>query len=76
MTTFFRTNPGYRGFRYPFKELPDRNGWKPDFSNRYFTEDIPLNLCIYKGVADFVNVNTPVIDWMQSHMDKEYNPKW
>ena len=48
LTTFFCANPGYRGFRCPFKEIPDRNGWEPDFSNRYFTEDIPLGLCIYK----------------------------
>ncbi len=76
LATFFRTNQGYRGFHCPFKEIPDRNGWEPDFTNRYFTEDIPLGLCIYKGVADIVCVHTPVIDtvinWAQGHMGKEY----
>jgi len=76
LTTFFRTNPGYRGFRCPFKESPNGKGWEPDFSNRYFTEDIPLGLCIYKGVAEIVNIDTPVIDiviiWAQGHMGKKY----
>ncbi|NOR40102.1 MAG: hypothetical protein GQ537_02700 [Gammaproteobacteria bacterium] len=60
----------------PFKKVTNGNGWEPDFSNRYFTEDIPLGLCIYKGVADIAGVNTPVIDtvisWAQGHMGKEY----
>ena len=76
LATFFRTNPGYRGFRCPFKKVTNGNGWEPDFSNRYFTEDIPLGLCIYKGVADIAAVKTPVIDtvigWAQEHMGKEY----
>ena len=76
LATFFRTNPGYRGFRCPFKKVIHGNGWEPDFSNRYFTEDIPLGLCIYKGVADIAAVNTPLIDsvigWAQGHMGKEY----
>jgi len=51
-------------------------GWEPDFKNRYFTEDIPLGLCIYKGIADIVGFDTPVLDmivyWAQAHMGKEY----
>ncbi|MGS2722491.1 NAD/NADP octopine/nopaline dehydrogenase family protein [Porticoccus sp. GXU_MW_L64] len=74
LTTFFRTNSAYKGFRCPFKEVP--GGWQPDFDNRYFTEDIPLGLCVYKGVADIVDVATPTMDkvitWAQQHMDKEY----
>ncbi|WP_428353990.1 NAD/NADP octopine/nopaline dehydrogenase family protein [Methyloprofundus sp.] len=75
LTALLRTNAAYRGFRCPFKELPQCRGWEPGFSNRYFTEDIPLGLCIYKVVADIVNVATPTIDkviiWAQSHMGKE-----
>lgn len=76
LLTFFRTNSAYRGFQCPFKEVSKGDGWEPDFSNRYFTEDIPLGLCLYKGVADIVNINTPMIDtvisWAQEHMGKEY----
>lgn len=41
-----------------------------------FTEDIPLGLCIYKGVADLVGVETPAMDeiiiWAGKHMGKSY----
>ncbi|MDT8420058.1 MAG: NAD/NADP octopine/nopaline dehydrogenase family protein [Desulfuromonadales bacterium] len=71
---FFATNRAYKGFRCPF--LENKNGWIPDFANRYFTEDIPLGLCLYKGVAEIVGVETPVIckilNWAQAHMGKEY----
>jgi hypothetical protein len=72
---FFRNNPAYRGFRCPL--LQDDTGvWHPDFSNRYFTEDIPLGLCVYKGVAELAGVATPNMDkiivWAQTHMGKEY----
>jgi hypothetical protein len=44
----------------------------PDFENRYFTEDIPLGLCVYKGIADIVGVPTPVMDtvlaWAQGRV--------
>ena len=74
LATFFRTNPAYKGFRCPFKEV--EGGWQPDFENRYFTEDIPLGLCVYKGVADIVGVATPTMDkvitWAQKYMGKEY----
>jgi|EP00670_Eutreptiella_braarudii_P002142 hypothetical protein len=72
--TFFATAPCYKGFRSPLKE--EGGGWVPDFKNRYFTEDIPLGLCIYKGIADIVGYDTPVMDmvmsWAQTHMGKEY----
>eukprot|EP00296_Roombia_truncata_P000205 JP435870.1.p1 GENE.JP435870.1~~JP435870.1.p1 ORF type:complete len:384 (-),score=101.56 JP435870.1:71-1078(-) len=67
-------NDAYKGFRCPFKAV--EGGFQPDFTNRYFTEDIPLGLCLYKGVADIVGVSTPMMDtvlvWAQGHMGKEY----
>jgi hypothetical protein len=74
MTTVFRTNDGYKGFRCPMKE--EGNGWVPDFANRYFTEDIPEGFCMYKGIADLAGVDTPTIDlilgFFQNLMGKEY----
>ncbi|GEA49580.1 hypothetical protein VIN01S_03840 [Vibrio inusitatus NBRC 102082] len=71
---FFANNPAYKGFQCPFKSV--EGGFVPDFNNRYFTEDIPLGLCITKGVAELVDVKTPFIDeiitWAQYHMGKEY----
>ena len=72
----FALNDAYKGFRCPFKRAEDGEGWVPDFENRYFTEDIPFGLCIYKGIADIVDVSTPMMDtvltWIQTYMGKEY----
>jgi NAD/NADP octopine/nopaline dehydrogenase, alpha-helical domain len=71
---FFRTNDAYKGFRCPLVPV-EGGGYLPDFANRYFTEDINLGLCGYKGMADIGGVETPVIDsiieWAQSHMKME-----
>ncbi len=70
----FRTNSGYKGFHTPMTKI--EGGWIPDFSNRYFTEDIPYGLCIYKGIAEILGVETPMMDtvltWAQKKMGKEY----
>jgi hypothetical protein len=70
----FRTNSGYKGFYTPMIESD--GGWIPDFENRYFTEDIPHGLCIYKGIAEILGVDTPmmniILTWTQEKMGKEY----
>ena len=47
-----------------------------DYSNRYFTEDIPFGLLIIKSIAEAMKQDTPYIDtvllWMQHKMQKEY----
>jgi hypothetical protein len=76
LVEIFALNDAYKGFRCPFKEVEDGEGWIPDFKNRYFTEDIPYGLCVYKGIADIVDVPTPmmntVLTWAQTYMEKEY----
>lgn len=65
---------GFKGFRCPMQKQGD--AWVPDFTNRYFTEDIPEGVCMYKGIADLAGVETPVIDeivtFFQKFMGKEY----
>ncbi|MDR0749248.1 MAG: NAD/NADP octopine/nopaline dehydrogenase family protein [Tannerellaceae bacterium] len=50
--------------------------YRIDYSNRYFTEDIPFGLLIIKSVAVAMGEETPCIDevllWMQGKMQKEY----
>lgn len=74
---FFQTNDAYKGFRCPLIPAEDgKEGFVPDFTNRYFTEDINCGLCGYKGLADIAGVETPTIDsiieWAQSHMGVEF----
>jgi hypothetical protein len=74
LSTCFNTNDGFKGFKCPMKEV--EGGWAPDFSNRYFTEDLPEGVAMYKGIADLAGVDTPVIDeivcFFQQFMGKEY----
>jgi len=74
MTTVIKTCDGFKGFRCPMKEV--EGGFVVDFANRYFTEDIPEGVMMYKGIADIVGVPTPTIDkivcFFQAFMGKEY----
>jgi len=73
-TSAIRTCDGYKGFKCPMKQVD--GGWVPDFENRYFTEDIPEGVAMYKGIADLAGVETPVMDeivcFFQKFMGKEY----
>ena len=72
---FFRTNEAYKGFRCPLLPV-EGGGYVPDFQNRYFTEDINLGLCGYKGIGDLAGIETPVMDtiieWAQKYMEREF----
>lgn len=52
------------------------HGFEIDYSNRYFTEDIPYGLLIIKSIGVLTNTPTPMIDkvilWMQERIGKEY----
>jgi len=73
-TNAIKSCDGYKGFKCPMK--PAGSGFEPDFANRYFTEDIPEGVCMYKGIADLAGVETPVMDeivcFFQQFMGKEY----
>lgn len=51
-------------------------GFQIDYSNRYFTEDIPYGLLIIKSFGILTNTPTPTIDdiilWIQPKIGKEY----
>merc|ERR1719223_2405238 len=74
VTGVFKTNDGLKGFRCPMKQ--EGEAWVIDFKNRYFMEDIPDGLCMYKGIAEILEVPTPTIDFIieffQKFMGKEY----
>jgi len=74
LSTCMNTNDGFKGFKCPMKQV--EGGWAPDFANRYFTEDLPEGVAMYKGIADLAGVETPAIDeimcFFQTFMGKEY----
>lgn len=55
---------------------PHEKGYVVDYSNRYFTEDIPYGLLIIKSLGTLLGQPTPMIDqvirWTQQRMGREY----
>jgi len=58
----------------PMKEV--QSGFIPDFSSRYFTEDVPYGLTILKGFAQIAGVKTPFMDkvlrWNGERLGEKY----
>lgn len=68
------TNKSYKGLVHPMKAVD--GGFVPDFGNRYLTEDIPMGMIVFKGVAIAAEVAIPnndkLIMWAQEKIGKEY----
>ncbi|XP_060079252.1 octopine dehydrogenase [Ylistrum balloti] len=68
------TNKSYKGLVHPVKA--EDGGVVPDFGNRYLTEDIPMGMIVFKGVAIAAGVPIPkndkLIMWAQEKIGKEY----
>lgn len=55
-----RSIKAFEGIKAPMVET--KQGWIPDFSTRYFTEDFPYGLKIIRDLAHEHNIETPNID--------------
>jgi len=64
----------FKGIKFPMVKTPI--GFKPDFSSRYFTEDIPYGLLVIKSIGEKVGLEMPEIDkiirWYEKVMNKSY----
>lgn len=60
LTEKFHSIPSFYPLTLPMVE--EEGGYRPDFSSRFFTEDIPFGVCIIKALSQLVNIDTPVID--------------
>jgi opine dehydrogenase len=69
------TNRAYAGLRHPMAGSPEV-GFIPDTTSRYWTEDLACHLVLARGVAEMLDVPTPLMDeviaWMQKCMGVEY----
>lgn len=74
LTQKIRSIEAFKGILAPMQKID--SGYIPDFSSRYFQEDIPFGLLIIKSIAEILKVNTPYIDkvlnWAQSMIGKHY----
>ena len=60
LTQKFHSIPSFRPLTLPM--IKEKDGYIPDFSSRFYTEDIPFGVCIIKALSIFAGVQTPVID--------------
>ena len=60
LTAKISSIPAFQTIVAPMKETPE--GWIPDFSSRYFTEDFPFGLKFIHEIANSLNINVPTID--------------
>ncbi len=74
LTQKIRSIEAFKGIK--MNMISEKNQFRIDYTNRYFTEDIPYGLLIIKSLADLLQIKTPTIDtvihWMQNRMNKEY----
>lgn len=61
LTAKIRSIPAFRDIKAPMKEI-EGEGWIPDFSSRYFTEDFPYGLRYIRDLARQEGIETPAID--------------
>ncbi|MGB0715833.1 MAG: NAD/NADP octopine/nopaline dehydrogenase family protein [Phycisphaerae bacterium] len=76
LLTCYRTNQAYKGITAPTEPADAPGTVKCPAHHRYFQDDIPFGLCVFRYLADLVNVATPemdmLIEWGQAIMQKEY----
>lgn len=60
LTAKLRSIPSFANIYSPMTQVAD--GWLPDFTSRYFTEDFPYGLRFIYELAHQHNLSTPTID--------------
>lgn len=74
MTKKISSIPSFKGILTPM--VKKEEGYIPDFSSRYFTEDFPYGLLILKSFAVIMDIETPIMDkviyWAQKYLKKDY----
>lgn len=69
MTNKISNIPAFKNIYSPLKKIDNKELYIIDSESRYFQEDFPYGLCILKGFADIVNIQTPymnkVLKWFE-----------
>ena len=75
LTAKIRSIRAFKGLKAPMVRTASGN-YSPDYSSRYFTEDIPFGMLLIKAFAWKNAIPTPMIDkvleWAQTAMGKSY----
>lgn len=74
LKSIYATSHAHRGIKTPVREV--HGGFIPDPNTRLFTDDIPYGLCVLKGYAELLKIETPwidvIVEWHQTLMGKEF----
>lgn len=74
LTRKIRSIKAFNGIKMSM--IATEKGFMADYTNRYFTEDIPYGLLIIKSFGVLTDTPTPTVDkvilWMQTKIKKEY----
>eukprot|EP00756_Hemistasia_phaeocysticola_P000670 Hpha_TRINITY_DN10489_c0_g1::TRINITY_DN10489_c0_g1_i2::g.193307::m.193307 len=71
----YRTNRALAGLGGPMKKQSDGT-FVPDYTSRYFTEDIPYGLLANKGLAELLGVPTPAINEVIAWAGDKLGKRW
>lgn len=73
LTNKIKSIEAFKTIKSPMKHVPD--GWVPDFSSRYFTEDFPYGLRFIYNLANIHKIPIPTIskvyDWGMKRVANE-----
>lgn len=65
LTAKIKSIPAFQSIKSPMRKFSE--GWVPDYSSRYFTEDFPFGLYYIREIAKKNNISAPTInevyDW-------------
>lgn len=74
LTAKIRSISSLKGIQSPMVKAG--NGWIPDVTSRYFTEDVPYGTVPIKAIAELAGVKTPIIavfiEWVQERLGARY----
>lgn len=74
LTEKFHAIPSFRDLLLPMTRTEE--GYAPDFTSRFFTEDMPFGVAMIKALAQLANVETPTADllleWYEGMTGKQY----
>lgn len=71
LTEKIRSIPPFKTIAAPWKTCDDRL-WRPDFSSRYFTEDVPYGTKIIQQYAQRIGVAVPTIDYFVQRIERSF----
>ena len=71
LTKKIRSIEAFKSIVAPYKRSED-GLWRPDFTSRYFTEDVPLGTSVIQEYGYKVGVDTPILDFVVKSIGERY----